>query len=179
LWFSCEWFGKALAEHRADLAAGVLKTSFLPGRSFSGPADSNTQLAEWLERVNQRPRRALGCAPCDRIVAERQQMLTLPPVPPATGWRIWLRLPRDHVRDRSVLVFVHPRQTSELTHFDVTHVTFFKFPGHQSADPTARLHESALDRMGRRQSCRPWSVARSAASLGSALSRKASTCSTS
>ena len=92
LWFSCEWFGKALAEHRADLAAGVLKTSFLPGRSFSGPADFNTQLAEWLERVNQRPRRALGCAPCDRIVAERQQMLTLPPVPPATGWRIWLYL---------------------------------------------------------------------------------------
>jgi hypothetical protein len=53
LWFSCEWFGKALAEHRADLAAGVLETSFLPGRSFSGPADFNTQLAEWLERVNQ------------------------------------------------------------------------------------------------------------------------------
>ncbi len=42
-----------------------------------------------------------------------------------------------------------------------------------------RKHESALDRMGRRQSCRPWSVARIAASLGSALSRKASTCSTS
>ena len=75
------------------------ETSFLAGGSFSGPADFNTQLAEWLKRVNQRPRRALGCAPCDRLVAERQQMVTLPPVPPATGWRIWLRLPwYDYVR---------------------------------------------------------------------------------
>src|SRR5918993_541489 len=44
LWFSCEWFGQALAQLRADLAAGELETSFLPGRSFSGPADFNTQL---------------------------------------------------------------------------------------------------------------------------------------
>jgi hypothetical protein len=86
----------------------VLETSFLPGRSFSGPADFNTQLAEWLERVNQRQLRALGCAPCDRIVAERQQMLTLPPVPPATGWRIWLRLPDHYVRLDGNDYSVHP-----------------------------------------------------------------------
>jgi hypothetical protein len=47
--------------------------------------------------VNQRPRRALGCALCDPTVADRQQMLTLPPVPPATGWQIWLRLWDHHV----------------------------------------------------------------------------------
>ena len=79
-----------------ERAHDYLETSFLPGRSFTGPADFNSQLAEWLERVNRRPRRALGCAPCDRIVADRQAMLGLPPVPPATGWRISLRLPRDH-----------------------------------------------------------------------------------
>ena len=44
---------------------------------------------------------------------------------------------------------------------------------------TARLHESAADRMGRRQSRRPLSVGRIAASLCSASSKKASTCSTS
>jgi hypothetical protein len=42
---------------------------------------------------------------------------------------------------------------------------------------TARLHESALDRMGAASHVAPLSVARVAASLGSALSRKASTCS--
>jgi transposase len=79
-----------------ERAHDYLETSFLPGRSFTGPADFNTQLQDWLERVNRRPRRALGCAPSDRIVADRQQMLALPPVPPATGWRVSLRLPRDY-----------------------------------------------------------------------------------
>jgi hypothetical protein len=46
--------------------------------------------------VNQRPRRVLGCAPADRIDADRAAMLALPPVAPATGWRSTLRLPRDH-----------------------------------------------------------------------------------
>jgi len=46
--------------------------------------------------VNTRQRRALGCAPTDRITADRQAMLALPPLAPATGWRASLRLPRDH-----------------------------------------------------------------------------------
>ncbi len=79
-----------------ERAHDYLETSFLPGRSFTGPADFNTQLGDWLERVNRRPRRALGCAPCDRIVADRQRCCALPPVPPATGWRGSLRLPRDY-----------------------------------------------------------------------------------
>ena len=92
-----------------ERAHDYLETSFLPGRSFTGPADFNTQLGDWLERVNRRPRRALGCAPCDRIVADRQQMLGLPPVPPATGWRVSLRLPRDYyVRLDSNDYSVHP-----------------------------------------------------------------------
>jgi transposase len=79
-----------------ERAHHYLETSFLPGRSFTGPADFNAQLQGWLERVNQRPRRALGCAPADRIVADKAAMLPLPPVAPATGWRLSLRLPRDY-----------------------------------------------------------------------------------
>jgi len=84
------------AKGLVERANGYLETSFLPGRSFTSPADFNAQLGEWLALVNIRNRRALGCAPADRIEADRQAMLTLPPVAPATGWRSSTRLPRDH-----------------------------------------------------------------------------------
>jgi transposase len=38
-----------------ERANGFLETSFLPGRSFTGVADSDTQLADWPARVNTRP----------------------------------------------------------------------------------------------------------------------------
>lgn len=79
-----------------ERANGYLETSFLPGRAFTGPADFNAQLAGWLALVNTRTRRALGCAPAERVGADRAGMLTLPPVAPATGWRSSLRLARDH-----------------------------------------------------------------------------------
>ncbi|MBO0772877.1 MAG: IS21 family transposase [Actinobacteria bacterium] len=75
---------------------GYLETSFLPGRSFTGPADFNTQLHEFFTQANRRWRRAMGCAPIERIAADKQAMLPLPPVAPATGWRASLRLPRDY-----------------------------------------------------------------------------------
>jgi len=84
------------AKGLVERANGYLETSFLPGRAFTSPADFNVQLGEWLAVVNQRPRRALGCAPADRIEADRRAMLALPPVAPATGWRTSTRLPRDH-----------------------------------------------------------------------------------
>jgi transposase len=83
---------KGLVERAHD----YLERSFLPGRTFTGPADFNTQLQQWLTVVNGRIRRVLGCAPTDRITADRQAMIGLPPVAPATGWRFSLRLPRDH-----------------------------------------------------------------------------------
>jgi transposase len=83
---------KGLIERAHD----YLERVFLPGRSFTGPADFNTQLTAWLAIVNRRPRRALGCAPTDRIAADRAAMLTLPPVAPAVGWRAATRLARDH-----------------------------------------------------------------------------------
>jgi transposase len=87
-----------------------LERSFLPGRSFDSPADFNAQLGDWLSGMNRRPRRALGCAPTDRIGADRQAMLRLPPVAPAIGWRSSLRLPRDHyVRLDGNDYSVHPQ----------------------------------------------------------------------
>jgi transposase len=97
------------AKGLVERANGYLETSFLPGRTFSSPADFNTQLADWLVGVNQRQRRVLGCAPSDRIDADRAAMLALPPVAPVTGWHTALRLPRDHyVRLDSNDYSVHP-----------------------------------------------------------------------
>ena len=97
------------AKGLVERANGYLETAFLPGRVFASPADFNAQLTEWLAVVNQRPRRVLGCAPADRIDADRAGMLALPPVAPPTGWRASLRLPRDHyVRLDSNDYSVHP-----------------------------------------------------------------------
>jgi transposase len=97
------------AKGLVERANGYLETSFLPGRAFASPADFNAQLADWLVVVNQRRRRVLGCAPADRIEADRAAMLTLPPVAPVTGWRSALRLPRDHyIRLDSNDYSVHP-----------------------------------------------------------------------
>jgi transposase len=96
---------KGLIERAHD----YLERSFLPGRGFGSPAEFNGQMAQWLAVVNTRPRRALGCAPAERITADKQAMLTLPPVAPATGWRCSTRLPRDHyIRLDSNDYSVHP-----------------------------------------------------------------------
>jgi transposase len=101
--------GDPEAKGLVERANGYLETSFLPGRTFSSPADFNAQLADWLVLVNQRRRRVLGCAPADRIQADRAGMLPLPPVAPVTGWHTSLRLPRDHyVRLDSNDYSVHP-----------------------------------------------------------------------
>jgi transposase len=97
------------AKGLVERANGYLETSFLPGRTFASAADFNAQLGEWLALVNTRNRRALGCAPADRIAADRAAMLTLPPVAPVTGWRTSGRLARDHyVRLDSNDYSVHP-----------------------------------------------------------------------
>jgi hypothetical protein len=86
-----------------------LERSFLPGRSFVSPADFNNQMQQWISVVNTRTRRALGCAPTDRIDADRHAMLALPPVAPVSGRRSAARLARDHyVRLDSNDYSVHP-----------------------------------------------------------------------
>jgi transposase len=92
-----------------ERAHNYLETSFLPGRTFDSPADFNAQLQAWLALANQRTRRALGCAPIDRIAADRAAMVPLPPIAPTTGWRSSTRLPRDHyIRLDSNDYSVHP-----------------------------------------------------------------------
>jgi transposase len=88
--------GDPEAKGIVERAHDYLERSFLPGRAFASPADFNAQLQGWLELVNQRVRRVLGCAPTERIAADKAAMLTLPPVAPATGWRASTRLARDH-----------------------------------------------------------------------------------
>ena len=89
---------------------GYPETSFLPGRSFTGPADFNAQLSGWIqERANCRHHRRIECRPVDRLAADEAAMLELPPVAPVTGRRRSLRLPRDyHVRVDTCDYSVHP-----------------------------------------------------------------------
>lgn len=97
------------AKGLVERANGYLETSFLPGRTFTSPADFNTQLQAWLDRANNRRHRTLGCRPVERWDADRVAMLSLPPVPPMLGRRSSLRLPRDHyVRVDANDYSVHP-----------------------------------------------------------------------
>lgn len=70
--------GDPEAKGLVERANGYLETSFLPGRSFTGPDDFNTQLAEWLDRANQRQHRLSTCRPVDRWSGDRAAMLELP-----------------------------------------------------------------------------------------------------
>jgi hypothetical protein len=79
-----------------ERANGYLETSFLPGRTFTGPADFNAQLRDWLGRANTRRVRSIAARPTEAITADRAAMLPLPPVAPAVGHRAWVRLGRDY-----------------------------------------------------------------------------------
>jgi transposase len=75
---------------------GWFETSFMPGRTFTSPADFNTQFAEWLVRANARVVRTIKAAPNDLIATDRAAMLPLPPIPLHLGWRNKIRLGRDY-----------------------------------------------------------------------------------
>ena len=75
---------------------GYFETSFMPGRSFSSPADFNVQFATWLAIANQRRVRSLHARPMDLIQTDRNAMLRLPPIPPQHGFSDRVRLPRDY-----------------------------------------------------------------------------------
>jgi transposase len=105
---------------------GYLETSFLPGRSFTSPADFNTQLASWLTRANSRHHRRLQCRPIDRLAADKAAMVPIAPIAPSLGWRATVRLPRDHyVRLDSCDYSVDPAAIGRLVHVhaDLEHVT--------------------------------------------------------
>ena len=75
---------------------GWFETSFMPGRTFTSPADFNAQLQEWLERANARVVRTIKARPIDLIEHDRARMLPLPPIPLQLGWRERVRLGRDY-----------------------------------------------------------------------------------
>ncbi|MFJ9248617.1 Mu transposase domain-containing protein [Streptomyces sp. NPDC101776] len=97
------------AKGLVERANGYLETSFLPGRTFTGPDDFNTQLTAWLAIANRRQHRTLGARPVDRWEADRAQMLALPPVDPPRWWRFAIRIGRDHyIRVDTCDYSVHP-----------------------------------------------------------------------
>ena len=105
---------------------GYLETSFLPGRSFTSPADFNTQLASWLVKANARHHRRIECRPIDRLGADKAAMVSIPPIAPTLGRRTAVRLPRDHyVRLDSCDYSVDPAAIGRLVHVeaDLEHVT--------------------------------------------------------
>lgn len=83
---------KGLVERRN----GWFETSFMPGRSFTSPADFNAQFTDWLVKANARVVRTIKAAPVDLVDADRAAMLALPPIPLHLGWRNKIRLSRDY-----------------------------------------------------------------------------------
>lgn len=75
---------------------GFMETSFLPGRTFSCPADFNMQLAGWLKGANSRRHATLKARPVDLWLEDRANMVILPPVDPVIGLRGQSRLGRDY-----------------------------------------------------------------------------------
>jgi Helix-turn-helix domain len=96
---------KGIVERNND----YLETSFLPGRVFASPADFNAQLGEWMLLANSRRKRVLGCAPADRIGADRAAMAPLPPIAESSlGWHNRIRLPRDQRARRYLRLLGRP-----------------------------------------------------------------------
>lgn len=75
---------------------GWFETSFMPGRTFTSPADFNLQLADWLVQANSKKVRTIKAAPVELIDQDRAAMLPLPPIPLQLGWRERIRLGRDY-----------------------------------------------------------------------------------
>ncbi|MCY0947265.1 IS21 family transposase [Streptomyces antarcticus] len=98
------------AKGLVERANGYLETSFLPGRTFTGPDGFNAQLTAWLQIANRRMHRSIAARPVDRWEADRAAMLAVPPVTPPHWWRFSTRLGRDHyIRVDTNDYSVHPR----------------------------------------------------------------------
>jgi transposase len=96
-----------------------LETSFLPGRTFTSPADFNAQLAEWLQRANTRTVRSIQGRPVDLLATDYRSMLALPPIAPQVGLTYRTRLARDYyVRVDTADYSVDPRVIGKFV--DVT-----------------------------------------------------------
>ena len=100
---------------------GFFETSFLPGRTFSGPEDFNTQMAGWLPRANTRLVRATGARPVDAVGVDLAAMTALPPLAPMVGLANRVRLARDYyVRVDTNDYSVDPRVIGRLVDVSAT-----------------------------------------------------------
>jgi hypothetical protein len=98
---------------------GFLETSFLPGRTFTSPADFNAQLTDWLARANARTVRSIAGRPVDLLETDYLSMIPLPPLDPPIGLNNRIRLSRDYyVRVDTVDYSVDPRAIGRFV--DVT-----------------------------------------------------------
>jgi hypothetical protein len=70
---------------------GFFETSFMPGRTFTGPADFNAQFTDWLGTANRRVVRTIKAKPAELLPADLAGMLPL-----HLGWRNRIRLGRDY-----------------------------------------------------------------------------------
>lgn len=92
-----------------ERANGYLGTSFLSGRTFTGPGDFDAQLQTWLIRANTRTVRDTGRRPVDAIATDVAAAIALPASAPAVGVRHRARLKRDYyVRVDGSAYSVHP-----------------------------------------------------------------------
>ena len=84
---------KGLVERRN----GFFETSFLPGRTFTGPGDFNDQFTDWIDtKANRRHLRAIGATPRERWDDDKSAMVALPPFSPPVGLTNRIRLGRDY-----------------------------------------------------------------------------------
>ncbi len=98
---------------------GWFETSFMPGRTFTSPADFTAQFTHWLGLANQRIVRTVKASPASRLDADLAAMLPLPPIPLHLGWRNRIRLGRDYyVRIDTNDYSVDPRAIGRIV--DVT-----------------------------------------------------------
>ncbi len=73
--------GDAQAKGALERSHRFMRTNFLPGRRFANELDFQAQLDAWCDHANARTHRTTRAIPAERLMAERQQMRPLPPIP--------------------------------------------------------------------------------------------------
>ena len=96
---------------------GYFNSSFMPGRTFASPADFDAQFTDWLQIANARQVRTIKARPVDLLGRDREQMLSLPPLPPPLGFTNHIRLGRDYyVRVDTNDYSVDPSVIGQMVH---------------------------------------------------------------
>ncbi len=86
--------GDAQAKGALERSHRYMRTNFLPGRWFANELDFQAQLDAWCEKVNGRIHRMTRAVPAERLVAERERMRPLPPMPDVDRRLVW-RVPQQ------------------------------------------------------------------------------------